>query len=55
MVFLIRYISENKEVYRAEYLAYQLIQQLENKQPVSSTQFLALSEKEQLNIIQELI
>lgn len=47
------YISENKEIYRSEYLAHQIIQQLENKQPISSTEFLSLSDKEQLTIIQQ--
>ena len=49
------YISENKQVYRAEYLAYQILQKLAIKEPVSETEFLMLEEKEQLAIVQQLM
>lgn len=47
------YISENKKVYRSEYLAYQLIQLLESKITISNNEFLALPEKEQIGFIQQ--
>lgn len=47
------YISENKAVYRSEYLAYQIIKQIESKELISSSKFLSLSEKEQLSIVQQ--
>ncbi len=47
------YVSENKFIYRSEYLAYQIMQQLAQKEPMSNSQFLNLTDKEQLKFIQQ--
>ena len=46
------YVSENKTIYRSEYLAFQIMQKLQAKEPMSNNQFLGLSDKEQLKFIQ---
>ena len=47
------YVSENKTIYRSEYLAYQIMQTLANKEPMSNAQFLELSDKEQQQFVQQ--